>query len=97
MKISNWYSTRTPWALNVYRGLECRHGHAHVGRIRRDAMFACAEHGEHPIVASNRRAAGTRLALVARHGRVTKVDAASALQEIAGRRRHVAKLRGSSL
>ena len=73
--------------------LPARHGHAHVGWIGRDAMFARAEDGEATVDAGDRRAAGARLALVARHRGVAEVHAARSLQQVARRRRHVAKLR----
>ena len=56
-------------------------------------MLARAEDGEHAIVARDRRAAAAWLAFVAGHRGVAKVNAPRALQQIAGRRRHVAKLR----
>ena len=55
-------------------------------------MFAGAEDGERAVAAGDRRAAGAGLALVAGHGGVAEVHAPRALQEIAGRRRHVAQL-----
>ena len=55
-------------------------------------MFARAENRQAAIHAGDRGATGARLALVARHRGVAEIHAARALQQIAGSRRHVAKL-----
>ena len=79
--------------LHVDRRFQRRHRHAHVRRVGRDAVFARAQDGERAVAAGDRRAAGAGLALVARHRGVAEVHAARALQQVAGGRRHVAKLR----
>ena len=48
--------------------------------------------GERAVAAGDGRAAGPGLALVAGHGGVAEVHAPRSLEQIAGRRRHVAKL-----
>ena len=70
-------------------------GDVHVGGVGRDAVFAGAQDGKRAVVAFDGGAAGAGLALIAGHGIVAEVHATSALQKIAARGRHVAKLRGS--
>jgi hypothetical protein len=76
------------------RRVERPHGNRHVGRVCRDAVFACTDHREPAGDAAERRAAGPGLALIAGLGGVVEVGAARALQEIAGGRRLVAELAG---
>ena len=66
--------------------------HAHVGWVRRNAVLAGSENGEHAVVPviAGQPLPGSRL--LQRHGRVAEVDAPRALQQVSGRRRHVAKL-----
>src|ERR687898_3041328 len=77
-------------------GVEPGHGDRHVGGMHRDAGFARAKYGVHAIEALKRRAARTRLALVARHVAIVEVGAARSLQEIAAGRGLVAYLAGRS-
>src|SRR5678815_6046808 len=60
-------------------------------------MLARAEDGERAIVARDRRTASAGLAFVARHCGVAEVNAAGALQQVSGNRRHVTDLRRSAL
>src|SRR4029453_5886319 len=78
------------------RGLQYGECHAHIRRMHGDAGLAPAEHRIHAVEAVDRAAACAGLALIARHARVIKVEAASALEEVAAGRRHVAQLRRSS-
>src|SRR5438876_8327137 len=56
---------------------------AHVARVRGDAVFALAENGVNAVVAVDRAASASRLALIARRKcRIVKVVAARALQKI---------------
>ncbi len=79
-------------AAHMNGRLERGHGHIHVGRICRDAVFARAENGQTAIHAVDRRTTGAGLALVARHRRVAEIHAARPLQQVAGSRRHVSNL-----
>src|ERR1700720_4754423 len=82
------------WALNMHLCLKSCERHAHVGRMRRDASLAGAEDCVHAVEAFKGGATAAWLAFVARGCRVVKIIAARPLQEIAARRRHIAKLRG---
>ena len=55
-------------------------------------MFACAKDGERAVAAGDGRAAGSGLALVAGHRGVAEVHAPRSLEQVAGSRRHIAKL-----
>src|SRR3954449_12575609 len=52
-------------ALDENRRFQGRHSHAHVRRMRRDAMLAGAQDGVCTMKSVHRRAAGARRALVA--------------------------------
>ena len=93
MKRSDRHRSRALGSLHVNDRLERRHRDTHVGRIGRDAVIARAEDGQAAIAAGDRRTTCPGLALVAGHGGVAKIHAAGSLQQIAGCRRHVAKLR----
>ena len=82
-------------ALDVNGRFESGEGDVHVGGVGGDAVFAGAQDGEGAVVAFDGGAAGAGLALIAGHGIVAEIHAAGALQKIAARGRHVAKLRGS--
>src|SRR6266480_3609850 len=77
---------------NPYSRIQRYERDAHVRWVRRDAVRARPEHGVHAIVSLERRAARARLPLVARRRRVPEVQAARALEQVTGRRRHVADL-----
>src|SRR2546422_160522 len=83
---------RTLGALHMDRRFQCHHRHAHVRGVGGDAVCARAQDSEHAVGGGDRRAAGSGFSFVARHGGVAEVHAARALQEIAGRGRHVAEL-----
>src|SRR4051812_36411026 len=93
MKVSKSNHARTLRTLNMNGCLQSRHCHAHVRWIRRNARFACSEDGEHTVAASERRAAGSRLALVAWRCSVAEVHATCSLKKVAGGSREIAKLR----
>ena len=77
---------------DAHLGIERGERHAHVGRMRGDAVFAGAEDGVNAVDAADRRAARAGLALVAgRHG-VIEIGAARTLHQIAAGRSHVAQL-----
>ena len=78
--------------LDAHDRVERGQRDAHVGRMRRDAVLAPAEHGVNAVVAVYRAAADPGLALVARRRGVAEVVAPRPLQQIAARRRHVADL-----
>ena len=92
VKISDRDRACTLQPLHVNRSFQGRHRHAHVGRIGRDAVFAGAEDGQRAIEAVDGRAPCSRFAFVARHRRVAEVHAPSALEQVAGGRRHITKL-----
>ena len=84
-------------ALPVSAG--CQHArfqggerHAHVGGMRGDAVLARPQDRVHAVDPLDRRAAAARFALVARRGRIVKIEAARPLEEIASGGRHVAQL-----
>ena len=56
------------------------------------AILASAEDGQHSVVTADGRASGARLAFIAGMRRVAEVWTASALQQIAAGRRHIAQL-----
>src|ERR1043165_10234842 len=60
-------------------------------------MLARAQDCERAVVTGNRRTSRARLALVARHGGIAKVDTPCALQQVSTNRCHVADLRRSAL
>ena len=93
MKVPDCYAAFAFRSANVNRRFKRGQGHVHVGRITGDAMFARAENSEATIHARDCRAARAWFALVTRHGRVAEIHAPSSLEQIAGGRRHVAKLR----
>ena len=93
MKVADRDRARALRSLHVDRRFQRRHRHAHVRRVGRDAMFARAEDGERAVAAGDGRAAGPGLALVAGHRGVAEIHAARSLEQVAGSRRHVAKLR----
>src|SRR5260370_27432256 len=55
-------------------------------------MFAWAKDGERAVAAGDGRAARSGLALVAGHRGVAEVHAPRSLEQVAGRRGHIAKL-----
>ena len=65
---------------------------AHVGGMRGDAVLARPQDRVHAVDPLDRRAAAARFALVARRGRIVKIEAARPLEEIASGGRHVAQL-----
>ena len=73
-------------------GVQRRKRHAHVGRMRRNAVLAGTEDGVHAVEPVARGAAAAGLALIAGRRRVVEVIAARALQKIAAGRCHVAQL-----
>src|SRR5437867_10733270 len=92
MKVTDRNGARTFGALHVDRRLQCRHGHAHVRRVRSDSMFAGAKDGEGAVAAGDGRAAGPRFALVTGHSGVAEVHASGSLEQVASRCGHVTKL-----
>ena len=94
MEVREWNGDCAVGSLHMNRGLQRREGDAHVGRVRGDAVIARAEDREHAIVASDRRTTAAGLAFIARHRRIAEVNAPRSLQQVAGRRRHVANLGG---
>src|SRR5258708_22540706 len=97
MKIAKRDGARCFWPLDMDRRSQRRHRHAHIRWIRGDAVLACAEYGKRPIVAGDRGAAAAGLALVAPHGSIAEVDAASSLQHVSANSGHVADLRRGAL
>ncbi len=69
-----------------------QHRHGHVGGIGGDAVLAGAEDRQHAVGAADGRAAGAGVALVAGGRDVAKVDAARALEQVAGRGGGIAQL-----
>src|SRR4029077_6316734 len=67
-----------------------------VGWMRGDAALTDAENGVAAIQAFERRAAGARLALIARGDAVAEVRATNALAQIPTHRGHVPKLLGGA-
>jgi len=82
--------------LDVDGGFEGGEGHVLVGGVRGDAVLAGAEDGEVAIETVDGGTSGARLALVAGEGCVAEVDAAGALEKVAGGARHVAQLRAGA-
>ena len=80
-------------ALDLDPGVERDERDAEIGRVRRDAALAPAEHGVMPRIPAPRVAARAGLALVAGAGDVVEIGASRALQEVAADRRGVAELR----
>src|SRR5579884_3817152 len=93
IKLVQWNAPLTFCAACVDRGFERHHRYGHVRRMGGDTVLARAQNGVDAVEAVYRRATGARFALVALVIRVTKVIAASALQQIAARRGHVSQLR----
>jgi len=82
------------WADDIDLGVERDQGLREIAGIGRDALFRCAEHGVRTIEAVDRRAAGSRVALVAIGvADIAEIAAACPLQDIASERCHVAELR----
>ncbi len=79
-------------AVNVDRRFKSHHRHVHIRGIGGDAMFARPQDRQRAIGAGDCRATRARLALIAGQKRIAEIDAAGALQKIAGRRGHVAQL-----
>ena len=92
MKIREWYAHSATRSLDMHRRFQRGQGHAHIGRIRRDAVFARAEDGQTTVDSGDGRAARAGLALVARHIGSAEIHAPSSLQQIASGGRHVPKL-----
>ena len=78
--------------LHVDRRFQRSHRNAHVRGICRDAVFAGPKDSQRAVGAGDGRAARAGLALVARHGGVAEIHTSSALEDIAGGRRHVPQL-----
>jgi hypothetical protein len=79
-------------AEDLHVAADGRHRDRHVGRVGGDARLRVAEDREVAVIALARRAARSRLPLVAGLGDVLEVGAAGALQQVAGHRGHVAQL-----
>ena len=82
-----------PFPGHTDHGFERRERHAHVRRVRGDALVARPENRVHAVEAVDGRTPGARLTLVAGRGGVVEVIAARALQEVAAVGGHVAELR----
>ena len=76
-----------------YDGIERDEGNAQIRRMGRDAVLTDPQHGMNPVVTVERRAAASRLALVARGRRVSEVIASRPLKQVAAGGRHVSDLR----
>ena len=93
VKLRDWHRARTLRALHLHRRFKRRQRHVLVRGIGRNTLLAGAQDRQHPVMPVDRRATGTRLALVARMRRIAKIHATRPLQEVAACRRHVAQLR----
>ncbi len=93
VKIGERDLARPRGPARVDDGVERQQRDAHVRGVRGDALVARAEHGVHPVVTVEGAAARAGRALVAGRGRIAKVVAARALQQVATHGRHVAQLR----
>ncbi len=80
-------------AFDLDDGVEGGEGDAEVGRVGGDAVLAPAEDGVEAVLAAERVAAGTGIALVAGAGGVVEIGAAGALEQVAGQGGGVAELR----
>lgn len=92
MEIGKGDVARAIGALHVYHRIQRRQRHAHVGRMRGNAVRTGAQDGVVFGQAANRRTAGAGRTLVARRGAVVEIHAAGALQQVAAIAGHVADL-----
>src|SRR5436309_15672191 len=94
MQVGERDGARTGWPYNVNRGIERNERLSEITGIGRDTCIAGAEDRMFAIDATQCCAARTRIALVAGGPtRVTEIVAASTLQDIAAKSRHIADLR----
>src|SRR5579883_843055 len=92
------YSPVAARARDLDAGIERNQCLREVARVGGDAAVADAEHGVTAIESLHRRATGAGIALVTfLIGGVAKIGAAGALQDIAAKARHIAKLRAGRL
>jgi len=94
VKIEEVDVARAAASLYVDGGADGRHRHAHILRMRGDAVFAAAEHRvDIAVLAADRGTAGARRPLVASRNAIAEVAAPHSLHDIAGGRGLVAQLR----
>ncbi|KPZ03471.1 sensory box/GGDEF domain/EAL domain-containing protein [Pseudomonas syringae pv. spinaceae] len=79
--------------FDMHHGIQRSQRHAHVRRVRGNAIVTGAEDRVVAIQAITCGATGAGLALVARHAGVVEVIATGALQQVTARAGHVAQLR----
>jgi hypothetical protein len=84
IELRHGQSAFTDGADDVHRRIQRHHGDRQIGRMRRDTVVRRAEDGEVAVLALDRRAAGSGLALVTGHGDVLEIATPGPLQQISG-------------
>src|SRR6202035_4123737 len=94
MKFRYRYDPFTLRAHDHDPGFECCQRHTHIGRMRRDTLFAGPEDRMHAIESLKRTAATAWIPLVAlREPRIHEIRTACALQKVSPISRQIAQLR----
>src|SRR3982751_1341282 len=92
MKIAERYCARALRSLHMNSRFQRCHRHTHVRWIRRNALIAGSENGERAIASGDGRTTSSRLAFIARHRGITKIDTPRSLQKVPSGGSHVTKL-----